>query len=907
MAYLEHIGKPHEGNIPHSGRYKWGSGEDPYQGVGSFAAQVRKLRNEGFTDRDLSEFMGMPIAKIRARYSIDKDAEKQANIRRAIELHDKGYRNKTIGEIIGGPDGPVGESTIRNWLKPSQLERVKATDNVAEALKTAVDEKKYIDVGANVGVYMGVSDTKVKAAVSKLEAEGYKTESIYVQQMGTTHKTTMKILCKEDVMVPEIYNNLDQISLPTGKKFENNGESTYWTMHEPVSVDPKRVGIRYAEEGGKDMDGVIQIRPGVQDVSLGSSRYAQVRILVGEDRYLKGMAMYSDDLPDGVDLMFNTNKEKGTPFGDVLKKTKSEEERPLKENPFGASIIAQNDWTDPDGTKHQGAVNIVSEEGKWGEWSKSLSSQLLSKQPVSLIKKQLTKNYDDKLEEYNEIMSLTNPDVKRKLLESFADDCDASAVHLKAAAMPRQASHVILPFPDMSENEIYAPNYQDGETVVLIRYPHAGRFEIPTLTVNNKDPKAKKAIGDAIDAVGINPKVAERLSGADFDGDTVLVIPNNEGAIKTRSSLKGLKDFNPSEKYKAYEGMPVVGKEDGFNKGLEMGKISNLITDMTIKDATPDEIARAVRHSMVVIDAEKHQLNWKASYSDNAIAALAEKYQGKSSGGASTLISRKKNRVDVSEEKQYYKIDPNTGEKIYTKTGREYDPGKKVVDPVTGETKWTPTGKMKQATTQKKALEVYRAEELSSGSAIEEQYVRYSNDMKALGNKARKSLVETPTQKYNPSAAKTYATEVESLKAQLAVAEKNAPLERMAQRYANVQVQIARKANPGMDADALKKTKGQQLQAARARVGAKKTRIQVTPKEWEAIQAGAINHTTLWKILNNTDTDLIKSYATPRQSSGLTASQIAQIKAMLNGKNSISEVASKFGVSTSTIYSVAKS
>ena len=75
-----------------------------------------------------------------------------------------------------------------------------------------------------------------------------------------------------------------------------------------------------------------------------------------------------------------------------------------------------------------------------------------------------------------------------------------------------------------------------------------------------------------------------------------------------------------------------------------MGRISNLITDMTLKDATEDELARAVRYSNTVIDAEKHHLDYKKSYSDNNIAELKEKYQGrytktgKYSEGASTLI-----------------------------------------------------------------------------------------------------------------------------------------------------------------------------------------------------------------------------------------------------------------------------
>ena len=135
-------------------------------------------------------------------------------------------------------------------------------------------------------------------------------------------------------------------------------------------------------------------------------------------------------------------------------------------------------------------------------------------------------------EEYDEIMSLTNPAVKKKLLDSFADGCDSSAVHLKAAAMPRSSWHVLLPITTMKETEVYAPNYRDGDTVVLIRYPHGGRFEIPELTVNNKNKLANQTIRQAKDAIGIHPDVAKRLSGADFDGDAVLVIPNNNKLVK---------------------------------------------------------------------------------------------------------------------------------------------------------------------------------------------------------------------------------------------------------------------------------------------------------------------------------------------------------------------------------------
>ena len=127
----------------------------------------------------------------------------------------------------------------------------------------------------------------------------------------------------------------------------------------PKSMDSSRLKIRYAEDGGIQKDGVIEIRRGVDDLSLGDSHYAQVRILVDGNRYLKGMAVYSDDLPDGVDVMFNTNKKKGTPTSDVLKKVKDD-----PDNPFGSLIKAggQSYYIDADGKRQLSLINKRAED-----------------------------------------------------------------------------------------------------------------------------------------------------------------------------------------------------------------------------------------------------------------------------------------------------------------------------------------------------------------------------------------------------------------------------------------------------------------------------------------------------------------------------------------------------------------
>ena len=646
--YLMHYGTPR-----HSGRYPYGSGKDPYQSSRGFVGYSNQLKKDGFTEKQIADHFGMTVKQYRARYSNARNEVYADNVSQAQRLKDKGYSNVAIAERMG-----TTESSVRNWLKPGAEDRANKATNTSKILKDAVASKKYIDVGGGVENQLGVSRNTLDNAISMLEEQGYTKHYIQTEQMGTGKKTSIMVLAAPGTTYSEVSKNRSEIEFP-GYHSTDKGNS-YDSIKNPVSISSKRIKINYKEDGGIDKDGVIELRRGVDDISLGNARYAQVRIAVDGTHYLKGMAMYSDNMPDGVDILFNTNKSKGTPMlgekdNSVLKPMKKD-----KDNPFGATIkgedklqMAQRYYIDKDGKRKQSAINIVNEEGDWNVWKKSLSSQMLSKQSPILAKKQLKLAYDLKQEEFDEIISLKNPVIKQQLLNKFADGCDSAAVHLKAACLPRQASKVILPFPNMKENEIYAPSFRNGEQVALIRYPHAGTFEIPTLTVNNKNKTANSLIKNAKDAVGIHPRVAERLSGADFDGDTVLVIPTKGVKLKTSDPLPGLKNFDPKTSYPAYPGMIRTGeKGSGFNKQRQMGDVSNLITDMTIRGATSSELARAVRHSMVVIDAEKHNLNYKQSAIDNDIAGLKKKYQGRENAGASTLISKASGdkRVPVRKE-----------------------------------------------------------------------------------------------------------------------------------------------------------------------------------------------------------------------------------------------------------------
>lgn len=880
----------HYGVKRRSGRYPWGSGDNPYQHGGDFLARVEELQRLGKTEKQIADELHLSTTDLRMQVRVAKHERRALQADRARSLREDGKTLDEIASILGY----ANDSSVRALLNENTAANKNKAQATAEILKKELAEKGAIDVGTGVERQLGVSTGVLQEALFILETEGYNRYGVGVPQVNDPKKRTITpVISVPEIDQREVYQNLDLVKSVGDYHSTDGGES--WDKREyPASIDSSRVKILYGDEGGALKDGVIEIRRGVADLDLGDSHYAQVRILVDGTHYLKGMAMYSDDMPDGADIVFNTNKHTGTPKMDVLKKIQDD-----PDNPFGALIKAngQSHYIDADGNEKLSAINKLKEEGDWDKMSKNLSSQFLSKQPIQLIKKQLDLTYADAADEFSEICSLNNPTVKRKLLLDFADECDSAAVHLKAAALPRQSTQVILPLNAMKETEIFAPNYRDGENVVLIRYPHGGTFEIPELTVNNKNPTAVSVLGKNIrDAVGINPKVAERLSGADFDGDQVVVIPTG-GRVKIQSTpaLKDLKDFDPKTDYstEGKTGVRLLAK--GAATQRQMGEISNLITDMTLKGATEPEIARAVKHSMVVIDAAKHKLDYRQSEKDNGIAELKKKYQGFDDetghhGGASTLLSRRKQDVEVPERQGSGVIDPLTGKVVYKESGRTY------VDPRTGKT-------VAATTKVKRILAVDDVRSMSSGTLQEEAYADYANKMKDLANKARLEYKATPTLKRSASAAKAFEPEVNRLMAALKVAQLNAPLEREAQRIANARVKAKVQANNITDKDEISKIRRAAISDARNSTGAsgKRTRITISDGEWTAIQSGAISDTTLSEILRYAEPKTVRERATPRRTTQLSDARVSRIKAMANSGHTNAEIAEALGISTSAV------
>lgn len=956
----------HYGTPRHSGRYPWGSGGNPYQHSKDFIGRIEELQKQGFSEREIAKTLGIldekgnpSTTRLRAQKSYATDVRRLEQIETVKRLRDKeGLNNSEIGKRMG-----INESTVRSLLNPNSEARTKKAMQTADFLREQIKEKKMIDVGSGVEIELGISQQKLNEALYILEGEGYPIYKGGIPQVTNVGKQiNQRVLCAPGTEHKEIYE-YDKVKTINEYASHDGGE-TFDKFVYPKSMDSKRLQVRYVEDGGIDKDGIVELRRGVSDLSLGDSHYAQVRILVDNKKYIKGMAVYSDDMPDGVDVIFNTNKTKDKGKLDVLKDIKND-----PDNPFGSLIKpgGQSYYIDKNGKKQLSLINKRADEGDWTDWADALPSQFLGKQSSSLINKQLDITKKERVDEYNKLCELTNPTIKKHLLNKFADECDSAAVHLKAAALPGQKYHVIIPVNTLKDTEVYAPQYENGSKLALVRYPHGGLFEIPILTVNNRHEPAKKLIGtDTIDAICINKTIADRLSGADFDGDTVMAIPTGNGKVKisNQKPLKDLEGFDPKMEYPERSGMKYMSKK---STQTQMGVISNLITDMTLGGAKPEELARAVKHSMVVIDAEKHKLDYKRSEVENDIASLKKKYQisvdangNTKYGGASTILSRAKSEVSVDKRQGTPKVnikgspdydpskpegsliyktaDPDTlykvkysdskttGLRTYTtvdgkkikvdpkdKTAMDkYRPIKKT-DPETGDVTFTnkkgdivyAMEKRKQPST--RMAETNNAYDLVSSLKHPKElaYADYANTMKALANQSRKEAMATGKIAYSKTARDTYKKEVASLNDKLKNALLNSTKERAAQRKSNYEVEQYKKSNPDATTGDIKKKSQQSLTNARDSVGSVSRRnrnIEITDREWEAIQAGAVSENILKKILDNTDTDALRQRATPRSTTtNISQAKINKIKAMKASGKSLAEIAAATGVSTSTV------
>lgn len=1055
QEFIMHDGVAHDENPPGrgSGRYAFGSGNRPHQHDWDIYSRIEKLRaaNPNASDTELAYLMGIYKTDKDGNYILDENGNKQGNSTKFRAIKQIAANNKKLDQFeelayydnqinpntgkhytdtqIAEKMGLPSESSVRSMRNTMMNGKTNKTNEVADILRKEAEEKGYLDVGSDVALYLGTASGSLNTALEMLKEEGYEVKTISIKQISNPQQNTnIRVLCPPGSENDNpIWKHPQDIKMITTLGDHDNDISDALTnrgLGDPPRVKLNRIDIRYDEDGGTERDGLIQIRAvrdengnlvaASPDLSLGNARYGQIRIAVEGDRYIKGMAVYDENLPEGTDILVNSNKSREGGVDKALKKLQTNKDGTLATNIFGSTVVQTimrdkdgNPILDKNGKQIPSAINFVGTndadmhvEGRWGKWSKNLSAQFLSKQSLALVKAQLKQQSDIMESQLKDINSLNNPTVKRNMLIDFADQADAAAVDMKAAPIPGQKTRVLIPVPSLKDNECYAPGLPNGTTVALVRFPHAGRWEIPILQVNNNNKEAKSILGDSGDAIAINHHNHGVLSGADSDGDTVVVIPmtrkNSSGEfekivdIRNMPPLNGylvnqdgskttikLSDFDPTGAYstsnprfssmKDKDGNPTYAYfKNTRAKGKEMGKTTNLIMDMQLKGCSdPNELARVDMYSMVVIDAQKHKLNYKQAYKDFGIEELKQKYQMKPSGragGAATLLTRAASPATIPLRGMWRDtdIDPNTGEKIYREpthtTERKAVSPEKVLAPAgyiyvdsagkphkskylrekdgsyteatydgkvvrnkdgsysydkgSGKTKWTYETVNRTEDIPKLTKAYMDGKDatalLSDGdrsSEIEKTYAVYANHMHSLANQARKQSLTVQPIKYNSAAAKEYFTEVKELREALNTAKMNAPRERQAQILASSSYNARVQGLTDLDSDDRRKIRGQELDQARKICGANKTRVKFTERQWEAINKGAVPPSILSDLLKNADKENYMSLALPKQNS-ISDAKKQRIQQLFDKGWSYEEIAESVGVSTSSVSNV---
>lgn len=154
MNYIVDEMLMHYGTKRHSGRYPWGSGENPYQHSGDFLSRVEELKKSGFTFTDengkiytgesaIARSMGLTTTQLRVQLSLAKAERRSQEVATAKSLRERGYSLSEIAEKMGY----ANDSSVRSLLNESSEARMNQAQSTAEFLKQKIEEKGMIDVG----------------------------------------------------------------------------------------------------------------------------------------------------------------------------------------------------------------------------------------------------------------------------------------------------------------------------------------------------------------------------------------------------------------------------------------------------------------------------------------------------------------------------------------------------------------------------------------------------------------------------------------------------------------------------------------------------------------------------------------------------------------------------------------
>ena len=155
-----------------SGRYPWGSGEDPYQRTGDFLSRVDDLKKQGLSEKEIADGLGMTTTQLRNEKALAKNERRALEVARAKSLKEDGLGATEIAKKMSEELGrTINESTVRSWFNEKSAERMNKAKETADLLREQIEEKGMIDVGNGVEIDLGISKEKLNQALKILQDE----------------------------------------------------------------------------------------------------------------------------------------------------------------------------------------------------------------------------------------------------------------------------------------------------------------------------------------------------------------------------------------------------------------------------------------------------------------------------------------------------------------------------------------------------------------------------------------------------------------------------------------------------------------------------------------------------------------------------------------------------------------
>lgn len=84
----------HYGVKRRSGRYPWGSGENPYQRSGDFLARVEELQSLGKSEKEIASEVGLTTTELRMQVRVAKHERRALLADRARSMRDDGKTDR---------------------------------------------------------------------------------------------------------------------------------------------------------------------------------------------------------------------------------------------------------------------------------------------------------------------------------------------------------------------------------------------------------------------------------------------------------------------------------------------------------------------------------------------------------------------------------------------------------------------------------------------------------------------------------------------------------------------------------------------------------------------------------------------------------------------------------------------